>query len=683
MNIVTAAGKWKWYAPFGIAGVLTVLIYCLSAGTGFFEINSPRAEDSYYNLLVRGFRAGQLNVKRDVPPELERMSNPYAPSANAACAWDTRSLSYEMSYYRGKLYLYFGVTPALVLFWPYAALTGSYCTHRCAVITFDAVGILTATWLIYSIWRRYFFKTNVWNAAIGVLALGLAPCFMDQLSTCDVHEVPRSSGFAFTMLSLAAIWNALHQPSRQLLWLALASLAYGLAVGSLASLLPGIVIVLIPVIPSLRSPPAEVPVRRKICLLTAAAVPAMMIGLGLAAYNFLRFDNPFDFGWKYQLTDIPNPSAQPFGLHYLWFNFKFYFLEPLHWNHSFPFISTHILSPEPLHYYGVGNPYGGILVNYPLVWFALAAGLPWFKRPAADTTALRLYLWALLLLFVICTLTLCGFFCGSSSYLLDFLPGLMLLAIIGGCALENAAGEHTSWRRVVRWSWRLLLIGSITISTLVGFKTHAYANFVAANSLLNGGRTSEAVEHFEKSIQFDPNRCIYYIGFGNAYARAGNLAAAIAEYQQAVGREAGNVEANYDLSLALIDSGRVDEATRYFQTVTELNGKFLNTQNPVTQNNIAWRLATNPESAKRNGKMAVALAESACRQTDFKVTAMIGTLAAAYAEAGRFEDAILTAQKACALASSTGEPELLKKNQQLLSLYLKHTAYQEDSASPR
>jgi hypothetical protein len=117
--------------------------------------------------------------------------------------------------------------------------------------------------------------------------------------------------------------------------------------------------------------------------------------------------------------------------------------------------------------------------------------------------------------------------------------------------------------------------------------------------------------------------------------------------------------------------------------VTELNGKFLNTQNPVTQNNIAWRLATNPESAKRNGKMAVALAESACRQTDFKVTAMIGTLAAAYAEAGRFEDAILTAQKACALASSTGEPELLKKNQQLLSLYLKHTAYQEDSASPR
>jgi len=56
---------------------------------------------------------------------------------------------------------------------------------------------------------------------------------------------------------------------------------------------------------------------------------------------------------------------------------------------------------------------------------------------------------------------------------------------------------------------------------------------------------------------------------------------------------------------------------------------------------------------------------------------MVGTLAAAYAEAGRFDDAIAAAQKACSLASQSGDQELLQKNQQLLALYLKHQPYHD------
>jgi hypothetical protein len=56
---------------------------------------------------------------------------------------------------------------------------------------------------------------------------------------------------------------------------------------------------------------------------------------------------------------------------------------------------------------------------------------------------------------------------------------------------------------------------------------------------------------------------------------------------------------------------------------------------------------------------------------------MVGTLAAAYAEAGRFDDAIATAEKACALASQPGQQDLLKKNRELLELYRKHQPYHE------
>jgi len=55
----------------------------------------------------------------------------------------------------------------------------------------------------------------------------------------------------------------------------------------------------------------------------------------------------------------------------------------------------------------------------------------------------------------------------------------------------------------------------------------------------------------------------------------------------------------------------------------------------------------------------------------------VGTLAAAYAEAGRFDDAIATAQKACDLAEKSGEKDLLLKNQELLKLYRANRPFHE------
>jgi hypothetical protein len=59
------------------------------------------------------------------------------------------------------------------------------------------------------------------------------------------------------------------------------------------------------------------------------------------------------------------------------------------------------------------------------------------------------------------------------------------------------------------------------------------------------------------------------------------------------------------------------------------------------------------------------------------VTLLVGTLAAAYAEAGRYDDAVAAAQKACALATAAGERDLLEKNRKLLALYRAHQPYHE------
>jgi len=98
---------------------------------------------------------------------------------------------------------------------------------------------------------------------------------------------------------------------------------------------------------------------------------------------------------------------------------------------------------------------------------------------------------------------------------------------------------------------------------------------------------------------------------------------------------------------------------------------------PVCLNNLAWLLATSADARLRNGPEAVRRAERACELTQYKKTVFLGTLGAAYAEAGRFPEAIATAQKACANATTLGETELLQRNQELLGLYQSNQAYHE------
>jgi hypothetical protein len=94
-------------------------------------------------------------------------------------------------------------------------------------------------------------------------------------------------------------------------------------------------------------------------------------------------------------------------------------------------------------------------------------------------------------------------------------------------------------------------------------------------------------------------------------------------------------------------------------------------------NNLAWKLATSPDVTLRDGALAVKGAERACRETNYRVTTLVGTLAAAYAETGRFEEAVATGQKACSLASASGETNLLRINQDLVSLYQARRPYHE------
>jgi hypothetical protein len=97
----------------------------------------------------------------------------------------------------------------------------------------------------------------------------------------------------------------------------------------------------------------------------------------------------------------------------------------------------------------------------------------------------------------------------------------------------------------------------------------------------------------------------------------------------------------------------------------------------VTLNNLAWILATHPQAELRNGEEAVRLAERACDATRQKDPRLLGTLAAAYAEAGLFQDAIKTAQNTHDLALPAGEREIANAAHERVTLYESAKPYRQ------
>jgi hypothetical protein len=557
---------WMNDAIFGITCALIVAVFAWSAEPAFRTLATPSPKDSFYNLLVQGLQNGQFNLKKPVPPELARLTDPYNPAVSTPYIAEVC----DMSYYKGKLYLYFGIVPALVLLWPFAALTGDYLSDKDAVVFFFTVGVLIGAGILRAIWRHYFPKASIWTLAACVLAFGAVTSAIELDSLwCDVYEVAATCGFTFSMLAVGAIWKSLHEPKRRALWLFLASLAYGLAIGSRASLLFGMIILLIPIVRAWCEPPQPGSRNRTWLLLVAAIAPITTIGLGLMLYNELRFDNPFEFGVHYQLEGIYDPRTTPqFGLHFFWYNFLFYFSEPVRWGGHFPFLQAVPLPSAPPGYIGTGNNYGGILLTSVVAWATLALPLLWTAKLKSATANLRWFVFTAFVLFTICALTTTLYFSASPRYELDFVPALMLLGLTGIFCLERRENLPMAWR-MAHWGWPILLGGTILLNLLASIEAQSEGDYFKGNASLSNGRIDAAIIQYEKALTLWPNSADANAGLGSAFLQKGQIDQAIVQYQKALEFKPGVAETCNNLGDCFLQKNQGDEAIVQYQRAIE------------------------------------------------------------------------------------------------------------------
>lgn len=161
-------------------------------------------------------------------------------------------------------------------------------------------------------------------------------------------------------------------------------------------------------------------------------------------------------------------------------------------------------------------------------------------------------------------------------------------------------------------------------------------------------RLDEALLHYRRSIELRPKFAESHTNLGVALEAQGKLDEAIAEYQAALRIDPDFWLAHRNYATALIKKGKGGEALThlYYRDATMLPGQ----KNWGGMVRLAWILSTSKDAFQRNGAIAVNLALKANEMSFGKNPQVLQTLAAAYAECGKFPEAIQAAQEAMALA---------------------------------
>jgi tetratricopeptide (TPR) repeat protein len=208
-------------------------------------------------------------------------------------------------------------------------------------------------------------------------------------------------------------------------------------------------------------------------------------------------------------------------------------------------------------------------------------------------------------------------------------------------------------------------------ASLASHPENAEAHVNLGQLLSMQGKVNEAEAHFVSALKLKPGHPDAHLRYAAMLARRGRERQALLHYRSALAANPA-FQTRMEFSALLFQTGDNREAVRQLEQVLAAQPDW-----PEALNNLAWILSTCSDAEVRNGRKAISFARRACELTGFQKAGMLGTLAAANAEAGEFPEAIATAEKAIAAAVAGGDLQFAELNRQLLKLYRSEKAWHE------
>ena len=471
--LFTKSERAKSVMLFGHVWATIFVVYAFYITFGTFT--TWKASTQYYTQLANAFGKGQLHVDVEPGQALLNVPDPYDPDTQRPFNDDV----WDLSLYKGKLYLYWGPVPALLL--TPLQLIASTKIIDMYLVYFFLCGLLVFNSLILLKLRQLFFPNiPMRNVVISTFLIGLILPILWSLNVPDVYEAAIGAGQFFLIGGIYFAILAFAGNIRKR-YLFLTGLFWACSVGSRAiNVFPILFLTTLTAfwIWKNRSKPVNrnTLIRLVASLLTPLALGAILIGW----YNWARFDSPLEFGLRYQITiyNLNRDMPLTFQPDYFPLNVRAYILQPFEFISRFPFIqpvgfsnllkSLNITAPK---LYASGRV-TGILFYAPIL---LLAFLPFFSNKKTEKLTQNSFGFQKFIIylfsgsFLISFTSILFYFYGQMRFMVDLISRLTLLAIIGYWMVIR----NTKTSRLFLHFTNLLISATIIVSILLAFTSES------------------------------------------------------------------------------------------------------------------------------------------------------------------------------------------------------------------
>ncbi len=257
--------------------------------------------------LVDAFEHHQVSLLEEPSEELLSLDNPYE-YARREVEVTQENFLWDHCLYNEKYYSYYGIGPVLALFLPYHLITGYYFPSGWATLIFSLVGIIFLTKIYLAVIEKKFRELPTNTVLAGLITLQMSSGIMFSAARPKFYELAIASGFmcltvgAYLLMTSNILWDGKISYVR----LGFASFFLGYAVMCRPTLAVYCIAALFFFAGGLKKALDGLEKKQKTRTFfkyaAVALVPLGVIAIGQMAYNYLRFDNPLDFGIQYSLT---------------------------------------------------------------------------------------------------------------------------------------------------------------------------------------------------------------------------------------------------------------------------------------------------------------------------------------------------------------------------------------------
>ena len=445
---------------------------------GYTNINAMMAE---------ALLQGRLHL--DIEPHYTLLSATHPYNITYRYTHGVRA-PWDHVFFEGRIYSYFGIVPVVVLFLPAYLLLGGHVSTTVATFIFSAFASIGVFFLWKAIAAKYFKDMPFTMYLAGLVVLLFGTNLMVPMVRPYQYEVAIASGLMFSVWGIYFIFRAIYDEAYDRIkkrYLVLGGAFLALAVGARPTML--IVSLLVPVmlLPFIRSclPIKNVikdgAARKNVGLtILALAVPYMVIGTGLAWYNYARFGSIFEFGATYQITaenvGVVSQTGLLGNLRRGFDGFFTYFFSSFVLRPQFPFV----FPTRPDVVFTGHFPRGAVIGVFilPISWFLL--GMFYLRRKADAGKAMHIIMGLAVTGFLIAVMSsvLIG---PLMRYTADFFWLFMFASVICmGFVYRDACALGTVPARFVRW-FAFAAVG-VTCFLLFGWGMVGDNNFIARNN---------------------------------------------------------------------------------------------------------------------------------------------------------------------------------------------------------